>query len=166
MVIFFRIDDRLIHGQVATTWSRHIGPELLMVANDEVAKNDILISLQKMAAPKDIPLELCNINDAINLLNTTLKTKRIFLLVKSIKDACEISRKVDVKKINIGNLGFTQDGINLVRRIFVSKNDLSDIQEMLDRGLEFYAQMLPNESELLIQKDLINEKIAVSTHKG
>jgi mannose/fructose/N-acetylgalactosamine-specific phosphotransferase system component IIB len=164
MVIFFRIDDRLIHGQVATTWSRHIGPELLMVANDEVAKNDILISLQKMAAPKDISLEICNVNDAINRLNTTLKTKRIFLLVKSIKDAYAISSKVDVKKINIGNLGFTQDGINLVRRIFVSKNDLCNIQEMLDRGLEFYAQMLPDESELMIQKDLIHEKMGKSIY--
>ena len=159
MVVFFRIDDRLIHGQVATTWSRHINPDLMMVANDEVAENNMLTSLQRIAAPKDITVQVCNIISAINLLNTILTTKKVFLIVKSMGDACAIARNVKVNEINIGNIGFKQNTINLVRRIFVSKEDLNQMSEIVNCGIKVYAQMLPNESIVTISKELITEKL-------
>ena len=50
-ILLTRIDNRLIHGQVATQWSKIVGANLLLVANDEVAHDEFRQSLMDMAAP-------------------------------------------------------------------------------------------------------------------
>ena len=50
-IVLTRIDNRLIHGQVATMWTASVGANLLLVANDEVSKDEFRQSLMDMAAP-------------------------------------------------------------------------------------------------------------------
>ena len=50
-IIITRIDNRLVHGQVATQWCGAIGANLILVANDEVAGNKMRQGLMDMAAP-------------------------------------------------------------------------------------------------------------------
>ncbi len=53
-IIHIRIDDRLIHGQVATMWTNNLGATRIMVINDEVANNDLQKSVLRMAAPSNV----------------------------------------------------------------------------------------------------------------
>ena len=50
-IVLTRIDNRLVHGQVATQWCGAIGANLILVANDEVAGNSLRQGLMNMAAP-------------------------------------------------------------------------------------------------------------------
>ncbi len=50
-IVLTRIDNRLVHGQVATQWCGSIGANLILVANDEVAGNKLRQGLMDMAAP-------------------------------------------------------------------------------------------------------------------
>lgn len=54
MISMMRIDDRLIHGQVAVMWSKELGISRIIVASDVIAKNEIQVSALKMAAPSGI----------------------------------------------------------------------------------------------------------------
>ena len=49
MIEFMRLDDRFIHGQVATTWIRHVAPEALVLVDDEIAADKMRQSLMKMS---------------------------------------------------------------------------------------------------------------------
>lgn len=51
MIKMLRIDDRLIHGQIAVVWSKELGVDRIVVANDKVAVNDVQKATLKMAAP-------------------------------------------------------------------------------------------------------------------
>jgi mannose/fructose/N-acetylgalactosamine-specific phosphotransferase system component IIB len=145
MISFFRIDDRLIHGQIATTWIRHIAPTAVVLADDKTVGSPLLISLQKMSAPKDFPLHILTVSDAIEQLNGPLARERVFLLVGNVASAHQIALNCGPKELNLGNLGYKEGYENLVKRLFVSQEDKRMLKEIADAGIRIYAQMLPNE---------------------
>lgn len=53
-ILMTRIDNRLVHGQVGVTWVNHLGANLLVVANDEVAKDPVQQNLMEMVIPDTI----------------------------------------------------------------------------------------------------------------
>lgn len=145
MILFFRIDDRLIHGQIATTWIRHEAPDLVVLADDKTAGNPMLTSLQRMSAPKDIPLHVLTVDKAIEKLKGDFREKKVFLLVGNVAAANKIGLSCQPKALNLGNLGYKEGYEKLINRLFVSQEDRRQLQELLDAGVGLYAQMLPNE---------------------
>ena len=73
MIKFLRLDDRLIHGQVATTWIRTVGAGSVLEVDSRTASQDMLKYLQRMSCPKDIKLKILNAEDAVNAINGPLK---------------------------------------------------------------------------------------------
>ena len=69
MIKLFRIDERLIHGQIAIKWSRHTGVDSIVVANNNAAANTMIQKSLKMAAPPGIKTVIKSIDDAIKTLN-------------------------------------------------------------------------------------------------
>ena len=53
-ILLTRIDNRLVHGQVATQWNSTLGSNLILVANDDVSTNTMRQNLMKMAAPAGV----------------------------------------------------------------------------------------------------------------
>ena len=69
MIKLFRIDERLIHGQIAIKWSRHTGVDSIVVANDHAAENVMIQKSLKMAAPPGIKTVIKTLDAAIATLN-------------------------------------------------------------------------------------------------
>ena len=67
MISMMRIDDRLIHGQVAVMWSKELGISRIIVASDAIASNEIQVSALKMAAPAGVKAAILPINKAIGI---------------------------------------------------------------------------------------------------
>ena len=82
MITQVRVDDRLIHGQVAVVWTKELNAPLLVVANDEAAKNEVMQMTLKMAVPNGMKLLIRSVDDAIDVFNDPRgKDKRIFVIV-------------------------------------------------------------------------------------
>ena len=75
MVELCRIDDRLLHGQVAVTWVGAVAPEAILIANDEAATNEMSKLALKMAKPAGVKLAIKTIDDAIALLTIQMQRK-------------------------------------------------------------------------------------------
>ena len=58
MIKKLRVDYRLVHGQVAISWSRALGVDCILVANDEVAKDEMRQSMLRISKPQGNPREL------------------------------------------------------------------------------------------------------------
>lgn len=69
MISMMRIDDRLIHGQVAVMWSKELGINRIIVASDTIASNEIQVSALKMAAPAGVKAAILPINKTIGILS-------------------------------------------------------------------------------------------------
>jgi len=100
--VLTRIDNRLIHGQVAVTWVNHVGANLILVANDEVARDPIQQSLMDMAVPAGIETRYFTIEETINKIGLASDRQKIAIIVKTPQDVLRlVEGGVPIRHVNI-----------------------------------------------------------------
>ena len=142
-----RVDERLIHGQVAMVWVNFLSCDRIIVADDEAVKNEMVIAALKIACPSGVKLSILSLNKAIvNIKEGKYDGDNVFLICKSIQ-GCKalIDGGVELKHFNVGNLAYKEGQTKIKNSVSLSRKDLEDIRELLGRGIEITAQMLPNE---------------------
>lgn len=152
MIKLVRIDDRLIHGQVAFTWVPSLGVNYVMVANDKAAKDEFLKMTLGLAKPANTKLLIVSINDAVVFLNDAKNQPlKILVLINSIKDAASLSQQVaEIKSINFGGIR-SQEGSTLISKAIAVKNDdLPVLHEMMQQSIELEIRQVPTDSKLLV----------------
>jgi len=156
MIKLIRIDDRLVHGQVAFTWVPALGADCLLVANDKVAKDEFQKMTLNLAKPANAKLLIKTITDAATFLNDERSAKmKVLVLVNSIKDAAALADAVvEIKSINFGGIR-GKDGSRLISKaIAITNDDVPVMQQMLDKGIELEIRQVPTDSRHLV-KDVI-----------
>ena len=149
MISMVRIDDRLIHGQVAFVWTKHLGVNRIIVANDSVAKNDIQKMSLKMAVPDTIKCSILTLDEAINVLNDPRgKSLKILIVVNTPADARKIIEKVDdVPYVNISNYGLLSRDISAKRKvtdtIYATEDDIEEFNKIFKYGKRVEYQVVP-----------------------
>lgn len=106
MIKITRVDERLVHGQVAFAWTNSLGADCILVVNDEAAADKIRATTLKLAAPAGIKFSIKSVADAIVLLNGTKTDKyKVFVIVGNTDDALKLVEHVKgVDHINLGNM--------------------------------------------------------------
>ena len=107
MVVLARLDERLIHGQVAIKWSRLLDVDRIVVADDEAAKSEMMQKTLMMAAPATVKVAIVSVDRAVALCNDPRSEQlRILLIVSSPESLLRVAREVkQIEKINVGNYG-------------------------------------------------------------
>lgn len=107
MIRLLRLDERLIHGQIAIKWSRHTNVTNIVVANDSAAANKIIQKSLLMAAPGHIKTVIKSMDDAIKLLNDPrCEALSILVIVKTPDDLLRIMETCPgIQNVNLGNYG-------------------------------------------------------------
>jgi fructoselysine/glucoselysine PTS system EIIB component len=156
MIKLTRIDDRLVHGQVAFTWVSSLGIDYLVVANDKIAKDEFQKMAMGLAKPPMVKLAIMTMADSIVFLND-LKNKnaKILLLVNCIKDALIITNGVpEIQSVNFGGIR-TREGARLISKaIAITDADIPAINLMIEKGLELEIRQVPTDKKLFV-KNLI-----------
>lgn len=162
MIVCMRVDERLIHGQVAIAWSKSLDINAIVVANDKAAKDEMMQMTLRMATPQNKKLAIKSKKDAINLLHDPrCQTMKIFVLVDCLKDAIELLEQVeDIPYVNIGNygrVGQKKDVVTLTENIFADQEDLEDMKILVHMGKEVEVRILPDSHKTLL-KDYLKEE--------
>jgi fructoselysine/glucoselysine PTS system EIIB component len=156
MIKLTRIDDRLVHGQVAFTWVPSLGINYLIVANDKVAGDEFLKMTMELAKPLSAKMLILTINNAKALLNDP-KTRnlKILLLVSSVRDAYEMAESIsEIESVNFGGIRMKEGSRLISKAVAVSEEDIVLIKKMAEKGLELEIRQVPTEKKTLI-KDLL-----------
>ena len=148
MIKHMRIDERLIHGQVASVWTNFLGCSRIIVANDEAPKSEMQIAALKLACPTGVKLSILSVDKAAaNILSGKYDEDKVFLITRNVPDA---KRLVD-PGVNVGNLAH-HDGYKKIKKsVSLSDADISLIREILAKGVNVTAQMIPDESDASIE---------------
>ncbi len=156
MIKLTRIDDRLVHGQVAFTWVPSLGIDCLIVANDKVAKDDFLKMTMNLAKPPSARLLIFTVENAKALLNDPKsRNLKVLLLVSSINDACELANSLpEIQSVNFGGIRMKEGARLISKAIAVSEEDITTISKMLEKGLELEIRQVPTDKKIIV-KDLI-----------
>lgn len=155
-IIHIRIDDRLIHGQVATQWTNELGATRIMVINDEISQNEMQKTLLRLAAPPNVSTSIISKETAFkNITSGKYKGQKVLIVVKSPVDILAlVNMGLDIKSINVGNMSTRPDTIRIKATVCVTYEEKSAFQELINRGIEVTAIMVPGEPKVYI-KDCI-----------
>ena len=136
-----RLDERLIHGQVAFAWTNSLGADCIFVINDDVADNKLRMTSLKLAAPGGVKFVAKSVDDAIELLNGNKTDKyKLFLIVDNTADALRLVKEVkDVEHVNLASV------------IAVTEADVENIREMLAAGAEVECRAVPTDKKIMVE---------------
>lgn len=153
MIRLTRIDDRLVHGQVAFTWVPALGVDCLLVANDKIAKDEFQKMALNLAKPAGTKLLIRTIGDAIVFLNDEKNGKlKILVLINSIKDAAALAAGVaEIVSVNFGGIRSKEGSRLISKAVAISDDDLPALQEMLQKSVELEIRQVPTDSKQLVR---------------
>ena len=142
---FFRVDFRLLHGQVGMTWIPYLGADCLLIANDHIMDNTLLLTSIRMAKPSGVKLVIKTIEDRIAALNSGVTDKyHLMIVVDSIEDAYRLLKKTGFKQLNIGATRFAVGKKQVLDGVYLDEQDMSRVRELAQDGVHMEVQMIPS----------------------
>ncbi|MDO5048207.1 MAG: PTS N-acetylgalactosamine transporter subunit IIB [Anaerococcus sp.] len=152
-IVLTRIDNRLLHGQVATQWTKAIGANLILVANDEVASNKMRQGLMDMAAPNGVATRYWTLQKTIDTIHKAADRQLIFIIAENPSDVLTlVEGGVPIKKLNIGNMHMAEGKRQVAGVVAVDDKDVEAFKKLRDLGVELEIRKVPTESKENIEK--------------
>ena len=155
-IVNTRIDERLIHGQVAGIWSTSLSTQRIIVANDEAATDPLQKSSLRMAAPSSMRLSVLGVEAAAkNIQSGKYGKQRLFLLFKNPKDVLRfIEAQGPIKTVNVGNMSYKEGAREVTKSIQVLPEEEQIFETIASKGVTVTAQLVPNDPVVDFMKKL------------
>jgi len=141
MIKLLRVDDRLIHGQVAVSWTSYLSADTILVANDNAITDKLIQMAFQMAKPPQVTLSIKSLDGAVAVMNNPKHAGRaIFVVTASIQDALYLMERCEaVKDICLGGIRKTPGKKMVERQVYLDDRDMEK---------EIYLQAVPTEKKL------------------
>ncbi|MCU6679221.1 PTS mannose transporter subunit IIAB [Leclercia tamurae] len=153
-----RIDDRLIHGQVATRWTKETNVKRIIVVSDEVAADTVRKTLLTQVAPPGVTAHVVDVAKMIRVYNNPKYAgERIMLLFTNPTDVERVVEGgVNITSVNIGGMAFRQGKTQVNNAISVDEKDIEAFNKLNARGIELEARKVSTDQKLKMM-DLIGK---------
>lgn len=148
--VLARIDSRLLHGQVATAWTKNTQPTRIIVVSDAVAKDDLRKKLIQQAAPPGVKAHVVPVNKMIELAKDDqhFGGQRALLLFENPQDALRaVEGGVPLETINVGSMAHSPGKVQPNKVLAFSQDDIDTFAKLKDAGLKFDVRKVPNDSK-------------------
>ena len=154
MIKLVRVDHRLIHGQVAFSWTKFLGIDLILIPNDEIINDELRKSVLRMAKPSNVKLIIKSVDECIEAINSGVTGKyNMMVLLESVDDAYRLTKEVpSIKEINLGGMKDSDEREQVSKAVHLSKEDITKIKELTDSDIDIYAQLVPDDPK----EDILN----------
>lgn len=148
-IIHVRIDDRLIHGQVAMVWTNHLSATRIMVVDDEASKSELIKMSLKLATPNGVSLSVLTLDKAAERIKSdAYGGQRVLLVIKSPENLLKLVRSgVVLEEVNFGNLSPNDATVKLSHTVSLSDKDIEAIKHLHAAQIKLNMQLLPNDEK-------------------
>ncbi len=154
-IVWTRIDDRLIHGQVMTQWIQYTSANEVLIIDDAVASDSFLQMVMKSSVPSNIKLTVLSIRESIDYLNGESSGEKIIVLVKT---PVTLDRLTDtgviLTSVNVGGIGARAGRKQLYKNISVSDDEKSAFEDLLKKNIKVFIRVVTSDTEEPISKYL------------
>ena len=141
----YRIDDRLIHGQVVVGWGQPLDLRFIVLVDDEVASSDWEQELYRMGVPPDMDIYFDAVDTAATNLDRYQEDERRGLLLTG--DIATMTRLVeatdDIRRVNVGGIHHRPGRTQRLRYVFLTPAEESELRALAARNIEVTAQDVP-----------------------
>lgn len=159
MIKAFRIDERLIHGQVIATWLKTLGITHLIVANDEVARDEMRQKTLKMVLPQGMKCLIKSVEETIRVLqDPRCQQMKIMLVAGTPQDGCRLLKSVmEISEVNLANYGSItkpdiKNKITVSNMVYLDESDRIAVNQMIASGKSVFTQKTPSDLKKVINR--------------
>ncbi len=144
-IVLTRIDNRLLHGQVATQWTSSVHANLVLVANDAVAGDAMRQGLMKMACSAQAQARFFSIEKTCAIINKAADSQYIAIICETPQDVVKlVEGGVPIKSVNIGNMHMSEGKRQVATSVAVDDADVAAFRRLQELGVELYIQRTPS----------------------
>jgi mannose/fructose/N-acetylgalactosamine-specific phosphotransferase system component IIB len=141
----YRIDDRLIHGQVVVGWGQPLNVSFIVLVDDEVRSSDWEQDLYRMGVPPSIEVRFASVEEAAQELPAWEADPRVgILLVGDIDTAVALAERApQVRRLNIGGVHHRSGRTERLRFVYLTDDEAGKLRALAARGVDVTAQDVP-----------------------
>ena len=147
-IVNVRVDERLIHGQVAAMWTGSLKISRIMVVDNEIINDDFRKKMLKMACPSGVKLSILDVKTATeNIRIRKYEGERIFVIVKGPEVLVDLEKEgFPLKEVNVGNMSGGADTRQIKKTVNITEEDENAFRYLNEKSIVLYTQMVPTES--------------------
>lgn len=148
--VLARIDSRLLHGQVATAWTKATNPTRIIVVSDAVAKDDLRKKLIQQAAPPGVKAHVVPVEKMIELAKDDqhFGGQRALLLFENPQDVLRaVEGGVPLETVNVGSMAHSPGKVQPNKVLAFSQADIDTFNKLKEAGINFDVRKVPNDSK-------------------
>lgn len=147
--VLARIDSRLLHGQVATAWTKSVQPSRIIVVSDAVAKDDLRKKLIEQAAPPGVKANVIPVDKMVEVANDPrFGDTKALLLFENPQDVVRaMDGGVDIKEVNVGSMAHSVGKVVVSKVLSMGDDDVKAFEYMKNKGVTFDVRKVPNDSK-------------------
>ncbi len=155
-VQLFRIDDRLIHGQVVIGWANFLNSEKVLLCDDSVAENDWEKELYLSSVPEYLTaIVLSTAQMAEIMKKETSDLSKTIVLVNSPYTVEKLVEKGSTpEEVNVGGIHYKEGRREYLPYLFLNDQEVALFKKLMAQGIEFYCQDVPSAKRIPLQKVL------------
>ncbi len=145
-VVLVRVDERFLHGQTLTQWVPFTQPKTILLADDELVKNQFMCTIFKGVKPSYCALEIKNVEDAVAFLKEDVED-RVMVITKVPQTIVKLlDGGIEIKKAVLGNAGGNPQRKKLHGYLSASPEEIAAMKDIVSRGVDLLYQMTPREN--------------------
>ena len=146
--VLARIDTRLLHGQVATNWTKATHPNRIIVVSDSVSKDELRKKLIEQAAPPGVRAHVIPLDKLVQVYNDPrFGDTKALLLFETPQDALAVIEKgVEIPELNIGSMAHSVGKVQINNVLSLDQEDVEVYKKLHDLGVKFDVRKVSNDS--------------------
>ncbi|PEF43846.1 PTS mannose transporter subunit IIAB [Bacillus cereus] len=162
--VLARVDSRLLHGQVATAWTKSTNPNRIIVVSDAVSRDDLRKKLIEQAAPPGVKANVIPINKMIEVAKDSRfgNTKALLLFETPLDVLKVIDGGVDIKEVNVGSMAHSTGKVVVSKVLSMGREDVDAFEKMEEKGVRFDVRKVPNDNRANMNDILKKAKVELA----
>lgn len=155
MVCFARVDERLIHGQVMTSWVKKYWVKKIILVDDEIVQDDFMKEVLALSAPQGVKVEVRSAAEAAAVLEKDSSDENTMLLFKELRYVhLLVNYGYPLKELNIGNIGSAPGRKPITREVYISEEEKEMLRDLNQKNIFVYIQKLPQDAQVDVMKKI------------
>lgn len=156
-----RIDDRLIHGQVTTVWSKVANAQRIIICNDDVYNDEVRRTLLRQAAPPGMKVNVVNLEKAVAVYhNPQYQNESVFYLFTNPQDVLTmVQQGVKIATLNIGGMAWRPEKKQLTKAVSLDQTDIDAFRQLDQLGVILDLRVVASDPSINILDKLAQQSV-------
>lgn len=143
-IALYRLDDRLIHGQVVVGWGQPLSCGFIVLVDDEVRESDWEQDLYRMGVPDAMEVIFASVDEAAARLPEWEADHRVgIVLMGDIDTAAALAQRTRLRRLNIGGVHHRPGRVERLRYVYLTPDEAAKLRALAARGVDVQAQDVP-----------------------